>query len=464
MENLIFSLNATVPIFLLMVLGFALRRLGVIDDIFASKMNKFVFLVPLPVLLFEDLSTVDFSQVWNMKFVLFCFSVTLISIALAAAVSFLWRDRSIRGEFIQAAYRSSAALLGIAFIQNIYGDAGMAPLMIIGSVPLYNVMAVVVLSFFRPERKKLDKEVWLATLKGIVTNPIILGIAAGLLWSALRLPMPSILEKTVSDIGATATPLGLMAMGASFDLKKAFGKAKPAAAAAVMKLAVFVPVDYRDKVSEALWAAGAGQMGNYDRCAYMVDGTGTYRPLDGASPAIGTVGRSHNEPETRVEVVFPAALCGGVVRAMLAAHPYEEPAFDLLKLENKVDAGLGVIGELEVPLPGKDYLESVKQSLGIGALPYAGDASRLVRKVALCGGAGAEFIPAAIAAGADVYMCGDLKYHDFTTYGDSILLANIGHYESEQCTKGIFYEIIRKKFPNFAAYYAEQEKNPISFL
>ena len=157
MENLIFSLNATVPIFLLMVLGFALRRLGVIDDIFASKMNKFVFLVPLPVLLFEDLSTVDFSQVWNMKFVLFCFSVTLISIALAAAVSFLWRDRSIRGEFIQAAYRSSAALLGIAFIQNIYGDAGMAPLMIIGSVPLYNVMAVVVLSFFRPERKKLDK-------------------------------------------------------------------------------------------------------------------------------------------------------------------------------------------------------------------------------------------------------------------------------------------------------------------
>ena len=210
-----------------------------IDDIFASKMNKFVFLVPLPVLLFEDLSTVDFSQVWNMKFVLFCFSVTLISIALAVAVSFLWRDRSIRGEFIQAAYRSSAALLGIAFIQNIYGDAGMAPLMIIGSVPLYNVMAVVILSFFRPERKKLDKEVWLATLKGIVTNPIILGIAAGLLWSALRLPMPSILEKTVSDIGATATPLGLMAMGASFDLKKAFGKAKPAAAAAVMKLAVF---------------------------------------------------------------------------------------------------------------------------------------------------------------------------------------------------------------------------------
>ena len=224
MENLIFSLNATVPIFLLMILGFLLKKLGVIDDVFASKMNKFVFLVPLPVLLFEDLSTVDFAQVWNMKFVLFCFVVTLVCIILAALVSFLWHDKSIQGEFIQASYRSSAALLGIAFIQNIYGNAGMAPLMIIGSVPLYNIMAVVVLSFFKPDRKKLDKEVWKTTLKGIVTNPIILGIAAGLLWSALRLPMPSILEKTVSDIGAVATPLGLMAMGASFDLKKHSGK------------------------------------------------------------------------------------------------------------------------------------------------------------------------------------------------------------------------------------------------
>lgn len=239
MENLIFSLNATVPIFLLMVLGFLLKKFGLIDDVFASKMNKFVFLVPLPVLLFEDLSTVDFAQVWNMKFVLFCFVVTLVCIILAALVSFLWRDKSIQGEFIQASYRSSAALLGIAFIQNIYGNAGMAPLMIIGSVPLYNIMAVVVLSFFKPERKKLDKEVWKTTLKGIVTNPIIIGIAAGLLWSALKLPMPSILEKTVSDIGATATPLGLMAMGASFDLKKAFGKAKPAAVASVMKLVLF---------------------------------------------------------------------------------------------------------------------------------------------------------------------------------------------------------------------------------
>ncbi len=246
MENLIFSLNATVPVFLMMVLGLVFRKLGWIDDVFALKMNKFVFLVPLPVLVFEDLATVDFSEVWDLKFVLFCFAATLISIGIAAAVSFLWRDKSIQGEFIQASYRSSAALLGIAFIQNIYGNAGLAPLMIIGSVPLYNVMAVIVLAFFRPERKRLDKELWKSTLKGIVTNPIIIGIAAGILWSALKIPMPPILEKTVSNVGAVATPLGLMAMGATFDIRKAFAKVRPAAAAAVMKLvgfaAVFLPL------------------------------------------------------------------------------------------------------------------------------------------------------------------------------------------------------------------------------
>ena len=242
MDNLIFSLNATVPIFLMMLLGLLFRKIGWIDEVFASKMNKFVFLVPLPVLLFEDLAAVDFAEVWDMKFVLFCFGATMISIAIAAVVSFLWKDRSIQGEFIQASYRSSAALLGIAFIQNIYGDAGMAPLMIIGSVPLYNVMAVVVLSFFQPERKKLDRQVWISTLKGIITNPIILGIIAGLLWSALRLPMPSILDKTVSSVGAVATPLGLMAMGATFDIRKAFGRAKPAAVASVMKLVIFAAV------------------------------------------------------------------------------------------------------------------------------------------------------------------------------------------------------------------------------
>ena len=239
-------MNATIPIFLMMLLGMLFRKLGWMDEVFAAKMNKFVFLVPLPVLLFEQLATVDFSEVWDIKFILFCFVVTAISITISTLISLLWKDRSIKGEFIQATYRSSAALLGIAFIQNIYGTAGMAPLMIIGSVPLYNIMAVVVLSFFKPGNNSFDKALVKKTLKGIVTNPIIIGIVAGFVWSALKLPMPLILHKTVSSIGATATPMGLMSMGATFEMKKATSKMKPTLVAVFMKLvgfcAIFLPV------------------------------------------------------------------------------------------------------------------------------------------------------------------------------------------------------------------------------
>ena len=222
------------------------RKLGWMDEVFAAKMNKFVFLVPLPVLLFEQLATVDFSEVWDIKFILFCFVVTAISITISTLISLLWKDRSIKGEFIQATYRSSAALLGIAFIQNIYGTAGMAPLMIIGSVPLYNIMAVVVLSVFKPGNNSFDKALVKKTLKGIATNPIIIGIVAGFVWSALKLPMSTILHKVVSNVGATATPMGLMSMGATFEMKKATSKMKPTLVAVFMKLvgfcAIFLPM------------------------------------------------------------------------------------------------------------------------------------------------------------------------------------------------------------------------------
>ena len=222
------------------------RKLGWMDEVFAAKMNKFVFLVPLPVLLFEQLATVDFSEVWDIKFILFCFVVTAISITISTLISLLWKDRSVKGEFIQATYRSSAALLGIAFIQNIYGTAGMAPLMIIGSVPLYNIMAVVVLSVFKPGNNSFDKALVKKTLKGIATNPIIIGIVAGFVWSALKFPIPSIFHKTVSRIGATATPMVLMSMGATFEMKKATSKMKPTLVAVFMKLvgfcAIFLPM------------------------------------------------------------------------------------------------------------------------------------------------------------------------------------------------------------------------------
>lgn len=246
MENLIFSLNATLPIFIMMLVGMFLKKIGILDQGFVAKLNKFVFVVTLPALLFQDLSQADFYEVWDGRMVVFCFVVTLVCILAVIGISYLLRDKGIQGEFIQASYRSSAALLGMAFVQNIYGNAGMAPLMIIGTVPLYNIMAVIALAVFKPNREPLDKKLLVKTLKGIVTNPIILGIAAGLVWSLLRIPQPMILQKTVNSLAVLATPLGLMAMGASFEWSAVKGKLKPAFICSFLKLmgfaAVFLPV------------------------------------------------------------------------------------------------------------------------------------------------------------------------------------------------------------------------------
>lgn len=243
MENLLFCLNATVPVFMLMVLGFFFRRIRLFNDAFVSQANKFVFTIALPVLVFRDLATTDFISAWDTSFVLFCFGITLLCILLAFFLSLFFRKKYSQGEFIQAAYRSSAALLGIALIQNIYGDSGMAPLMIIGSVPLYNIMAVIVLKFFKPDqgnKKGFDKKLILHTLKGILTNPILIGIFLGIFWSILRVPMPKMLDKTLTHVSNLATPLGLMAMGATFDIKRAFGCLQPALLCTFMKLIGFV--------------------------------------------------------------------------------------------------------------------------------------------------------------------------------------------------------------------------------
>lgn len=246
MENLIFSLNATVPVFLLMVLGVFLHAIGWIDDVFAAKMNKFVFLFPLPVMVFHELAVTDFTSTWDGKFVLFCFVATLLSILLTTGVAHLVTKGAQRGEFIQAAYRSSAALLGIAFISNIYGSAGMAPMMILGSVPLYNAMAVVVLTVYGNGDQKLDKALVKKTIHGIITNPIIISIVVGFAWSLLKIPMGSILEKTFTNISNLASPLGLMAMGASIDFRKVGGQLRPSIIAAFFKLvglcAIFLPI------------------------------------------------------------------------------------------------------------------------------------------------------------------------------------------------------------------------------
>lgn len=247
MDNLIFSLNATMPVFALMVLGFFLNRVGWLRDDLAGALNKFVFRLPLPVLVFSQLADADFRATWDARFVLFCFLSTLASILFVTLLSRFVKKREARGEFIQAAYRSSAALLGIAYIQNIYGSAEMSALMILGSVPLYNVCAVAVLVLTSPDaRETRGKELVFHTAKGIVTNPIILGILFGFLWSIFRIPMPTILGKVVSNVAATATPLGLMAMGASIEVKKIRGQLLPSVAAAFLKLfglaAIFLPI------------------------------------------------------------------------------------------------------------------------------------------------------------------------------------------------------------------------------
>lgn len=248
MENLIFALNATVPLFMMMVLGLFFKYIKLFTDDFVKTANSFVFKAALPAALFYDLSNEDFFAVWDARFVIFCFCVTAICITAAIIISKVCfkSDNTITGEFAQASYRSSAAILGIGFIENLYGNAGMSPLMIAATVPLYNIMAVVVLSFFKPGGGNIDKKLIGKTLRGIITNPIIIGIVLGILWSVLALPKPQMLMKTVKYLSNVSTPMGLMAVGASFDIKKAFGKLKPAVTAAVLKLivwcAIFLPI------------------------------------------------------------------------------------------------------------------------------------------------------------------------------------------------------------------------------
>lgn len=251
LENLIFSLNATMPIFLLMVLGNVFRRINMINEDASSFMNKFVFKVALPALLFSDLAKQDFVGTWNPKFVLFCFVATICSITLIWVLSRIFvKTPSRRGEFLQGSYRSSAALLGIAFIHSIYGESssGMAPLMILGSVPLYNIFAVIILTLTAPEYENSgdssnNKGILIKkTIVGILKNPIIIGIVAGLLWSVFKIPIPKVVDTVVGDIGGLATPLGLMSMGASFDGRKAMQNVKPALVASFIKLFLLVMI------------------------------------------------------------------------------------------------------------------------------------------------------------------------------------------------------------------------------
>ena len=241
MENLIFSLNATIPVFLIMVIGYALKNLKYIDDSFVTTLNSFNYRVTLPILVFKDISDSDFSKVWDTSYVLFCFCSTLFCIAVTWIITAkVYQKKDLVGEFVQASYRSSAAVLGIAFIQNIYGNAGMAPLMIIGTVPLYNIAAVIILSVSSPDNAVSNSRQYVASirkcLKGIITNPIILGILAGMIVSLLPFSFPVIIDKTINNLAVLASPLALLGLGAGFEGKKALAKIRPTLICSFIKL------------------------------------------------------------------------------------------------------------------------------------------------------------------------------------------------------------------------------------
>lgn len=247
MNNLIFSFNATIPIFLVMVLGYVLKRLRIVDEPFVKTLNSFNYRVTLPVLLFKDITESDFKHVWDTKYVLYCFLVTLVCISvLWLGAGLFYKNKAQLGELVQASYRGSAAVLGIAFIQNIYGNAGMAPLMIIGTVPLYNIAAVLILSFTKPEGAGFSRETLKKSLCDIGKNPIILGILLGMAASLLPFEFPVIINKTIQNISVLATPLALLGLGAGFEGRKALAEMKPTLFATFVKLflqpALFLPL------------------------------------------------------------------------------------------------------------------------------------------------------------------------------------------------------------------------------
>lgn len=239
MDSFIFSLNATVPIFAVMLLGYILHRTGFITEEFANVANKFVFKVCLPCMLFLDLKDTDIRHHFDGAYIGFCALVTIISIvAIWGLAKVFLRDKTEVGAFVQASYRSSAAILGIAFIQNIYGDSGMGPLMIIGAVPLYNIFAVTILTIESGDvtvRRNRDRIKM--TILNILKNPIIIGIVLGMLVSAFQLELPKMAEKTIENLGVMASPLALIAIGAGFEGRKALTKMKPTLVAAFIKLA-----------------------------------------------------------------------------------------------------------------------------------------------------------------------------------------------------------------------------------
>jgi dinuclear metal center YbgI/SA1388 family protein len=231
------------------------------------------------------------------------------------------------------------------------------------------------------------------------------------------------------------------------------------------KLVTFCPTEQVEKVRNAIFEAGAGHIGKYDCCSYNVSGEGSFRALEGANPFVGEHGEIHFEKEIRIETIVPSHILNQVVSAMVKAHPYEEVAYDIYPLENQnSNTGAGMIGVLQHEMPAKEFLLQVKKALGAPAIRHNYLVGHPVKKIAICGGSGGFLIHEAYIAGADIYVTGDLKYHDFFEYKNEMTVVDAGHFETEQFTKELLYSILNKNFPTFALQISKINSNPIFFL
>ncbi len=231
------------------------------------------------------------------------------------------------------------------------------------------------------------------------------------------------------------------------------------------KLVTFVPVGDAEKVRTAIFEAGAGHIGNYDSCSYNVNGQGTFRGNNNTNPHVGEKNQLHFEEEVRIETIFPKHIQSKVIKALLQAHSYEEVAYDIYPLENDYQqAGIGMIGELAEPMDEISFLKKLKAVFRCEVVKHTQLLGKPIRKVAVCGGAGSSYLAKAIAQKADIFVSGDFKYHQFFDAEKQIVIADIGHYESEQFTKEVFYELLTKKFPKFAVHLSAINTNPVSYL
>lgn len=233
----------------------------------------------------------------------------------------------------------------------------------------------------------------------------------------------------------------------------------------LQKLITYVPVQHTETVRQALFTAGAGQIGAYSECSFSVAGEGSFKPGAGTRPFVGKQDQRHTEKEDRLEVIFPVYLQGALLEALRKAHPYEEVAYDIIPLVNSnQELGAGLVGELEKPLKETAFLKKLAQTFGVGQLRHSPLLGRPIRRVAVCGGAGSFLISKALAAGADLFVTADIKYHDFFLADGRMVLADIGHFESEQFTIDLLADHLAEKFLNFAVLKTSISTNPVNYL